>query len=46
MISHHSSDEEYMVSDSEIDDRHSYNELQSDFNELYDEFLFSRKTSK
>lgn len=36
--SHHSSDEEYEVSDSEIDDKPSYDELQSAFYELYDEF--------
>lgn len=47
MASHHSSDEEYKVSNSEIDDRPSYDELQSVFNELHDEFFkLFRKCSK
>jgi hypothetical protein len=46
MASHHSSDEEHEVSDSEIYDRPSYDELQSAFNELYEEFLkLSKKYS-
>lgn len=39
MAFHHSSDEEHEISDYEIDDRTSYDELQSGFNELYGEFL-------
>lgn len=39
MASHHSSDEEHEVSDSKIDDKPSYEELQSTFNELHDEIL-------
>lgn len=35
MASHHSSDEEHEVSDSEIDNRLSYDELQSALNELH-----------
>jgi hypothetical protein len=46
MASHHSSDEEHEVSDYEIDDKPSYDELQSAFNELYEEFLkLSKKYS-
>ena len=46
MVSHHSSDEEHKVSDSEIDDIPSYDELQSVFHELHDELLkISRKCS-
>lgn len=44
MASHHSSDKEHEVSDSEIDDIPSYDELQSVFHELHDELLkLSRK---
>lgn len=47
MVSHHSSDDEHEVSDSKIDDKPSYDELQCAFNELHDGFLkLSRKFSK
>lgn len=47
MASHHSNDEENEVSDSEINDIPSYDELQNAFHELHEECLnLSRKFSK
>lgn len=47
MASHHSIYEEYEVSDYEIDDKPSYDELQNIFHELHEEFLkLSRQCSK
>lgn len=44
MASHHSDDEENEVSDSEINDKRSHEELQNAFNELYEECINLSKT--
>lgn len=44
MASHHSDDEENEVSDSELNYKYSYEELQNAFNELYEECINLSKT--